>query len=239
MVLESQRDRSGPMIERTAKRFAGWRPDTLTWISFVFAVLAMLLLLAARRWGPIILVDPPPTEPLWMLMFGAAACVFLNGVFDVLDGAVARLRGTASKRGDLLDHVVDRYADVILLLGFIFSAYGNLVLGLFAMTGVLLTSYMGTQAQALGGKRKYAGWLTRADRILVMTLVAGVQPILLWLMNEKPLVPAGWLGLSWIPDLHLFGLMLLGFAVVGNLAAVARARATWKELQESESSKGG
>jgi archaetidylinositol phosphate synthase len=226
VVLEGQRDSQRERIDRIARKWIGYHPDTLTWISFGLAVGAMLMLLSARRFT----TAAPAAEPLWMLMFLAGLLIFLNGVFDVLDGAVARLRGTASKRGDFLDHVVDRYADVVLILGFTFSPYGNLVLGLFAMTGVLLTSYMGTQAQAVGGKRKYAGWLSRADRILVMTLVAGAQPVLLWLMAEAPLIPAGWLGVAWMPQLHLFGLMLLCFAIVGNAAAVARARATWTEL---------
>ena len=93
----------------------------------------------------------------------------LNSFLDVLDGALARHTGAASPIGDYLDHVFDRYADVFIITGII--VYGvqtwqapvpAWVIGLFAITGVLLSSYMGTQAQAVGLKRNYGGVLGRA-----------------------------------------------------------------------------
>ena len=57
----------------------------------------------------------------------------------------------------MLDHVFDRYSDIFIVLGMAFSIYGNVYLGLFAIIGILHTSYMGTQSQALGLKRNYSG----------------------------------------------------------------------------------
>ena len=42
--------------------------------------------------------------------------VFFTAVFDALDGIVARIREMSSKRGDLVDHTLDRVADIIILI---------------------------------------------------------------------------------------------------------------------------
>ncbi|TKX76939.1 CDP-alcohol phosphatidyltransferase family protein, partial [Halorubrum sp. SD626R] len=47
-----------------------------------------------------------------------AVCVFLNGWLDLVDGALARRLDVASDGGDLLDHVLDRYADIAVIAGF-------------------------------------------------------------------------------------------------------------------------
>src|SRR2546430_15123943 len=81
------------------------------------------------------------------------------------------MAGTASARGDFLDRVLDRYADVFMLGGVAFNAmYCHLEVGMFALLGVLLTSYMGTQAQAVGQGRAYGGVLGRPDRFLRLFL---------------------------------------------------------------------
>ncbi len=54
-------------------------------------------------------------DPVWYV--GAAALVFLNGWLDIVDGALAREQAVASPGGDLLDHVLDRYADIVVIGG--------------------------------------------------------------------------------------------------------------------------
>src|SRR5439155_10650742 len=122
----------------------GITPDVLTIASLVFAVAAALAFAFADG------------SREWFFLVGAVA-VAVNAILDGLDGRVARITRTESKRGDYLDHVVDRYADVAILLGLALSPLGNLLWGLLAIVGTLLTSYMGTQAQALGLGRDYGG----------------------------------------------------------------------------------
>ncbi|MGA7475890.1 MAG: CDP-alcohol phosphatidyltransferase family protein, partial [Thermoplasmata archaeon] len=135
MVLEAFRGRVASYVARLARPFLGWPPARLSWLALgcagVAAVLAGLV-----RW----------TSPL--LFLPVALVIFLSGLFDVLDGEVARATGKASIRGDFLDHVLDRYADIILVVGIAVSGFVNPVLALFALVSLLLTSYMGTQAQA-------------------------------------------------------------------------------------------
>lgn len=192
---------------RTAQRF-GITPDMLTVTSFLFALVAALFFALAR----------PGTE--YYLLIGAAA-VSINAVLDGLDGRLARLTNTSSKRGDYLDHVVDRYSDAVILVGLALSPLGSLGWGLFALAGTFLTSYMGTQAQALGLGRNYAGWLGRADRLVILIAV----PVLTY--------GALLLGLALPWGLEPIVLMLAYFAVVGNITALQRFWSGWKQLSDA------
>ena len=183
----------------------GITPNALTLASFVFALLAALAFALAD-----------PADP-WLLV-AAGAFVGTNAILDGLDGKLARLTNQATKRGDYLDHVIDRYSDVVILLGVALSPLGDLTWGLFAIVGTVLTSYMGTQAQALGLGRNYAGWLGRADRLVILIAV----PVLTY--------GAHWLGVGIPYGIEPLTVMLAYFAIVGNITALQRFWSGWRAL---------
>ncbi len=134
-----------------------------------------------------------------------ALLVLLKGALDLLDGALARRQQVASTAGDLLDHVLDRYADILIIAG-LAAGIGAYAIGFLAVTGVLMTSYLGTQAQAVGLDRVYGGLLGRADRLVlvgIVTVLTGIFP--------SPII-----------GLTLVGWLLVLFAVVGHLTALQR-----------------
>ncbi len=122
-----------------------------------------------------------------------------------MDGALARELNVASSGGDLLDHVLDRYADIGIIVG-LAAGVSQWELGIAAVTGVLMTSYLGTQAQAVGLDRVYGGLLGRADRLALVGVVTGVAAF----------VPTALAGLT------LVGWLLVVFAVVGHVTAAQR-----------------
>jgi archaetidylinositol phosphate synthase len=140
-----------------------------------------------------------------LLYLLGAGLVFCNGVLDLLDGALARELDVQSSAGDLLDHVFDRYADILIVAG-LAAGIGRYALGFAAITGVLMTSYLGTQAQAVGLDRVYGGVLGRADRLALTGVVATVAAV----------VDAT------AADLTVVGWLLVVFAVVGHLTAIQR-----------------
>ncbi|HWR28149.1 MAG TPA: CDP-alcohol phosphatidyltransferase family protein, partial [Candidatus Thermoplasmatota archaeon] len=132
------------------------------------------------------------------------------GLFDAIDGKVAKLTNKASARGDFLDHVLDRYADVFMVGALALSSWCRPPIGLLAIVGVLLTSYMGTQAQAIGHRRDYSGLLGRADRLVLLIIFPIVQHFVLRSSLQLP----------W--DFTILELVLVYFAVVGNITAIQR-----------------
>jgi archaetidylinositol phosphate synthase len=143
-----------------------------------------------------------------------AVLVFLNGVLDLVDGALARRLGTDSAAGDLLDHVLDRYADIVVVAG-LAAGVEQYALGFAAVTGVLMTSYLGTQAQAVGVDRVYGGLLGRADRLALVGIV-GVSMVV---------VPDPIRGFT------LVGWLLALFAVLGHATAIQRFYLSMRALR--------
>lgn len=151
---------------------------------------------------------------LRLLYLLGAFLVLWNGIFDLLDGALARELDSQSDAGDLLDHVLDRYADILIISG-LAAGVGQYALGLAAITGVLMTSYLGTQAQAVGLDRVYGGLLGRADRLALIGVVATVAAV----------IDATALGLTAV------GWLLVIFAVVGHLTALQRFYYAMRDLR--------
>ena len=151
-------------------------------------------------------------EREWLLI--GALMVFLTAVFDALDGIVARMNEIASRRGDLLDHTLDRVADVIILGGIALSSMVDITVGFGAIIGVLMLSYMGTQAQAVGAGREYAGLLGRADRLVILVMI----PIIQYFSDGYQ---------EW----NYMTLMCYTFATVCTLSAIYRFNKIWAELE--------
>ena len=180
-------------------------PNTLSLVSLLFAILAGVLYVLKGS----------------HFLLLAAIMVLVSGFFDALDGKVARISSKASKRGDFVDHVIDRYSDAIVLGAIAVSFRCEVSFGLFAVIGVLLASYMGTQAQALGLGREYRGILGRADRIAVLVIVSIVQYALE--IGDSSLATD-------IFDYSLMSWMMVYFGLAGNITALQRARLIWKSL---------
>lgn len=211
MVLDAQRGRADKVLMPAANALKGVDPNLISVIALVLAlVVGILTYYSFEDWE--------------LLLPIISILVLVSGFLDALDGKVARLAGKAGKRGDFIDHVFDRYADIFMIGGVVVSSWCNVYLGILALLGVLMTSYMGTQAQALGIGRMYAGLLGRADRIVLMFLVPLVQWGYVLITGDK-FVDLGWVQFS------MFEIMMLWFALVGNLTVVQRGIATWKELK--------
>ncbi|MDD1729594.1 MAG: CDP-alcohol phosphatidyltransferase family protein [Methanospirillum sp.] len=148
------------------------------------------------------------------ILFGTCG-VILNAFFDGLDGAIARALNKQGVSGDFLDHTVDRYADIFLLCGIFAGPLCAWWIGVLGLTGVLMSSYMGTQAQAVGVGRFYGGLLGRADR-LVLLIAVGIISLF---------IPADILGIS------LFAWLLLIFGIFGHVTAAQRFAHVWKNLK--------
>ncbi|QCW02040.1 CDP-alcohol phosphatidyltransferase family protein [Natrinema pallidum] len=201
-------DRFRPYVSRFLDPFVrgfdrvGMTPNGVSVVAFGMAILAA----GAFALGGL-------EEPIWYAV--AAVLVFLNGWLDIVDGALAREQEIASAGGDLLDHVLDRYADIVVIAG-LAAGIEDYLLGFAAVTGVVMTSYLGTQAQAVGLDRVYGGLVGRADRLAIIGLAGFLA---------YPLADATLAGFS------LVGWLLVFLAVVGHLTALQRFYYSWIALE--------
>jgi CDP-diacylglycerol--glycerol-3-phosphate 3-phosphatidyltransferase len=102
----------------------------------------------------------------------AAALVLAAGVFDLLDGAVAREGARASRWGAFLDSNVDRYAEIVVFVGILWRFQGDAVAQLgaaIAICGSLMVSYTKARAEGLG-EEVGGGLLQRPERVVLLAL---------------------------------------------------------------------
>ncbi len=141
--------------------------------------------------------------------------IILAGLFDAVDGTLARATGRVTKFGAFLDSTLDRWADGVLLFaitvrGVVYQNPLLIYLAVLALIGSLLVSYTRARAEGLGASVK-EGWFTRFERMVV--LVAG-------------LVLTAWLG----PIALTIAVAIL--AVFANITAVQRVLAARRALEK-------
>lgn len=112
--------------------------------------------------------------------------ILSSGLFDLLDGALARFTKQATHFGALLDSTVDRFSEAILFLGLLVVAVRELsilqVLFTFlALTGSFLISYVRARAEGLGIECQ-VGFFTRPERVIVLALGLLLNQVLIALI---------------------------------------------------------
>jgi len=120
------RKASGPMAQLLAKTRV--TPNQITWAAFVIALLSFISFIFGHNIVGGLLVQ-------------------LSSIVDGVDGSLARLKGMTSTFGGFLDSVLDRYADILIVLGLTLwslshEAYPGIWLaGFLAITGTISISY--------------------------------------------------------------------------------------------------
>lgn len=131
------------------------KPNTLTWIGLAISTIAAGAIATHH------------------LLIGGLL-VLLSGLFDLLDGAVARLTNQVTRFGALLDSTSDRISDAIILLGLLVlyvrsSDFLGIMLIFLALVSSFLTSYVRARAEGLGIDCP-VGLFTRAERVIILAL---------------------------------------------------------------------
>jgi phosphatidylglycerophosphate synthase len=116
------------------------------------------------------------------------ALILCGGLFDVLDGVIARANNRSTDFGAFLDSVLDRYSDSFLLLGFSWYFLKNgstsgMFISLGVMIGALIISYTRARAEGLG-KNCHTGLMERPERLILMAfgaLTGWILPVM-WIL---------------------------------------------------------
>jgi len=172
---------SGYLLQKIVNGLALTRisPNALTFIGLLINIVAAIFFGYARADN-------------YVRMFLYAGLVIIGaGVFDMVDGRVARQTNQVSVFGAFFDSVMDRYSDVAIFFGLlVYYARGDrffyVVLTAFCMTASLMVSYTRARAEALIGNCK-VGFMERPERIVLVIIGAlfnkwGVMAPALWVL---------------------------------------------------------
>ena len=101
----------------------------------------------------------------------AGGLILLSGFIDAIDGTLARLTGSVSRFGGLLDSVSDRYSDAVVLSAITYGGLCHPFWGLTAIVGSLMVSYARARAEAAGVAMASVGLAERAERMIFLSVV--------------------------------------------------------------------
>lgn len=182
------------VIRLIVRTLALWRihPNVLTFIGLLINGVAAALLASGR--------------------FVAASLVIIGaGIFDMVDGRVARETNQVTAFGGFFDSVLDRYSDLVLLMGLLvyyasIERFFYVVLTAVVMTGSVMVSYTRARSECVIPLCK-VGFMERPERIVLIIIGAlfGRMAQVLWVI-----------------------------AVLSNLTVIHRMIHTWRETQRLE-----
>jgi CDP-diacylglycerol--glycerol-3-phosphate 3-phosphatidyltransferase len=114
----------------------------------------------------------------------AVTALVLAGLLDVFDGELACFTGSQTPFGAFLDSICDHLGDLALYLGFLWrfvalDSRAGILLVMLAMFGSVFGSQVRSRAGMVGLDLKDVGWATRLERILVMSLGAVFNQLVL------------------------------------------------------------
>lgn len=126
------------------------------------------------------------------LFFAAGLTMLFAGLFDMVDGRVARAQGRVTTFGAFFDSTIDRYSDLALFIGLLWH-YAYIGRGRYAvlvgiaMAGSVMVSYSRARAESLIPSCK-AGFFERPERIVLMIIgaLADKMAPVLWLLAIGP-----------------------------------------------------
>jgi CDP-diacylglycerol---glycerol-3-phosphate 3-phosphatidyltransferase len=143
--------------------------------------------------------------------FWAGVVVIGAGVFDMVDGRVARETGQVTRFGGFFDSVIDRYSDLALFMGLLvyyasINRFFYIVLTAIVMAGSVMTSYTRARAENVIPSCK-VGFMERPERVVLIIIGALFDRIaaVLWVL-----------------------------AVLSNVTVIHRMIHTWEETRRLE-----
>jgi len=169
------------MFEKVGIGFArlGFGPGFWTWVGLLLSIISAIMFS---------LHSPAIGVPWYTATVLGGIFLIIAGFFDAVDGAVARATRKTSALGGFLDSVIDKVSEIIVFIGILIGSFTNPVLVLVALSLSILVSYTRARAEAMGVNLKGKGIAERAERILILSILAFIPfrdniSVALWIIS--------------------------------------------------------
>ncbi|MDP4265898.1 MAG: CDP-alcohol phosphatidyltransferase family protein [Bacteroidota bacterium] len=195
----------------------GVRPNTITTIGLILNFLATIVFIYGG--------ENANRSDLKYIGWGSGLILFA-GLFDMLDGQVARLGNMSSRFGALYDSVLDRYSELIMFFGICYYLdaqhyFLSSMSAFIALIGSMMVSYTRARAEGLGIECK-GGLMQRPERIVVIGASGMICGIVGGLTGGNHRIYLEWLPFEIFETITIFTLPICIVAILSNITAIKR-----------------
>jgi CDP-diacylglycerol--glycerol-3-phosphate 3-phosphatidyltransferase len=170
----------------------------------------------------------------------AGGLILFAGLFDMLDGQVARLGNMKSTFGALYDSVLDRYSEQIMFLGICYYLVAHhyflsSIFAFIALMGSMMVSYVRARAEGLGIECS-GGLMQRPERVVtigVFAIICGVASM--YIGGDYKLYIPG-IKFHVFETMSIFTIPITMLAILTNITAYNRLMGSKKSIEEMEKS---
>ncbi len=206
----------------------GLTPHILTTFGFVLNLLAMAIFIFGAE----------HSDRYDLRYIGWAGVVILvAGLFDMLDGRLARLTDQSSRYGALYDSVIDRYSELFMFLGICYylvsqNYFWSSIFAFIAMIGSIMVSYTRARAEGLGVTAS-VGVMQRPERIVLIGISAMACGFLGQFFPEGYKIQPTGFPIPLFEAISIFTFPIFILAILSNITALKRLLYSKKILENT------
>ncbi len=212
-----------PFIAFIAK--TGATPNIISTIGFVVTIGASIILVIGAELGS-------RSDYRYIGWFGVV--LLFAGVFDMLDGQLARRTGMSTVFGALYDSVLDRYSEMVMFFGISYylishDYFLSSIFAFFAMIGSIMVSYVRARAESLNVDCSI-GLMQRPERILLIGITAILYSAVSSVFGEFQIVMGVFSSIN-IENISIFTFPIFILAILANFTALQRLSHCYQKMK--------
>jgi CDP-diacylglycerol--glycerol-3-phosphate 3-phosphatidyltransferase len=219
-----------PLVKGLIK--IGFTPNLVTTIGLLLNIVVAVIFIAGAEEG---------NRGDLSYVGWAGGLILFAGLFDMLDGQVARLGNMSSSFGALYDSVLDRYSELVMFLGICYYLVSHhyflsSLFAFIALIGSMMVSYTRARSEGLGIQNKGC-MMQRPERVVltgVSALVCGIVASIIG-GDYKLYIPG--IRIHVFETMSIFTIPLTVMAVLTNITAIKRLLDAKKAMEKMDQKK--
>lgn len=216
-----------PLINLFVK--IGITPNMITSFGLVLNILAAIIFIIGAKYGE--------RNDMSYVGWGGFT-ILIAGLFDMIDGRLARIGNMSSTFGALYDSVLDRYSEMVMFLGICYylvahSFFLSSLFAFIALIGSMMVSYTRARAEGLGIDCS-VGMMQRPARVVTIGAAAMFCGIFYYFFGAIEPIKIAKSPLIVYETITIFTLPITLVAVLSNITAIQRLNHCKVELEKKE-----
>ena len=168
----------------------------------------------------------------------AGFLILFGGLFDMIDGRLARLGNMSTTFGALYDSVLDRYSELIMFFGICYylishDYFFSSMFAFVALVGSIMVSYTRARAEALGIDCS-VGFMQRPERVIIIGLSAILCGVTAYILGGDYRIFSEFINYPIFEPIFVFITPMAIVAILANITALNRLNHCRLELEKKK-----